>query len=161
MNRLSAIALPFLILLTLAHGAWAQSPPTPMPMPMEHRMDPLDMMQGPLGVSWMREGSGTAWQPDTTPMFSHVQRAGSWSLMEHYNVFGGYDATGGPRGASQGFSTNWVMLMARRALLGGQFGARVMLSLEPFTLVDGGYPLLLKSGETYRGGRPPRPSAPA
>lgn len=123
--------------------AWAQHPPMggAMAMPTAHdppAMDPLDRMEGPLGISWMREGSGTSWQPDDTPMFSHMQRPGGWSLMEHYNAFAGYDAAAGPRGTSQWFSTNWAMLMARHALLGGQFAARVMLSLEPLTLVDGG-----------------------
>ena len=113
--------------------------------------NPLDRMEGPLGLSWMREASGTAWQPDATPMFGHMQRVGAWSFMEHYNVFFGYDATTGARGASQFFSTNWLMVMARTTLLGGQLGARVMLSAEPGTVVDGGYPLLLQSGETDQG----------
>ncbi len=136
-----------------AHSGHAQPPPAGGSMAAHggHTMDPLDMMQGPLGISWMREGSGTAWQPDATPMFSHMQRLGSWSLMEHYNVFAGVDAAAGPRGATQVFSTNWLMVMARRSLLGGQFGARVMLSLEPLTLIDGGYPLLLQTGETWQG----------
>lgn len=41
--------------------------------------------------------------------------------------------------------------MARRALLGGQFSARVMLSAEPLTVANGGYPLLLQTGETWEG----------
>lgn len=119
--------LPLLALLgaalATARLAQAQSPPAGDPMAMHpmhdmRTMDPLDRMEGPLGISWMREGSGTSWQPDTTPMFSHMQRPGGWSLMEHYNVFVGYDAATGPRGNSRWFSTNWVMLMARHALLG-------------------------------------------
>lgn len=137
-------AAPTCIVALAPRAAAAQAPPP-------HAMDALDMMQGPLGLSWMRDGSGTAWQPDATPMFGHMQRLGSWSLMEHYNVFAGVDGAAGPRGATQAFSTNWLMVMARRGLGGGQLGARVMLSLEALTLVDGGYPLLLQSGETYQG----------
>jgi hypothetical protein len=45
-----------------------------------------------------------------------------------------------------------VMAMARRRLGSGALGARVMLSPEPWTAQqDGGYPLLLQTGETYRG----------
>ncbi len=132
-----------------ALAAWAITPPARAQTPPAH--DPVAMMQGPLGVSWMREASGTAWQPDDSPMFAHMQRVGGWSLMEHYNAFVGVDAAGGPRGATDAFSTNWGMLMARHALAGGQLGARVMMSLEPLTLPDGGYPLLLQTGETWQG----------
>lgn len=41
--------------------------------------------------------------------------------------------------------------MASRDLLGGRFQARTMLSLDPATVTNRGYPLLLQSGETYRG----------
>jgi hypothetical protein len=44
------------------------------------------------------------------------------------------------------------MLMAGREANDGRFGARVMLSPEPFTAQKGGgYPLLLQTGETYQG----------
>lgn len=149
-NSERAAALAAFIAALASRGVHAQ----PSGAPMHEHMavaDPLDRMEGPLGLSWMREGSGTAWQPDDTPMFGHMQRVGAWSFMEHYNVFVGYDATTGARGASQLFSNNWLMVMARTRLLGGQLAARVMLSAEPWTLVDGGYPLLLQTGETDEG----------
>lgn len=43
------------------------------------------------------------------------------------------------------------MMMAQHDFLGGEFGARAMLSLEPWTDSGQGYPLLLQSGEAYHG----------
>jgi hypothetical protein len=108
-------------------------------------------MVGPLGLSHAREGSGTAWQPDSTPMYAIHSRLGSWSLMFHGSVFAGYDWQSGDRGGQKFISVNWFMAMARHQLAGGEFGARAMLSAEPFTVGDSGYPLLLQTGESFRG----------
>jgi hypothetical protein len=108
-------------------------------------------MEGPLGISHSRWGSGTAWQPDTTPLAAVHATAGEWNLMLHWNVHAGYDGQGSDRGAGMFMSTNWVMGMATHALWGGQLGARAMLSLEPVTATPRGYPLLLQSGESYLG----------
>jgi hypothetical protein len=43
------------------------------------------------------------------------------------------------------------MLMATHDFAGGRFQARTMLSLDPFTVTNRGYPLLLQTGETYKG----------
>src|SRR4051812_8252425 len=58
---------------------------------------PGDPLRLPMG----REGSGTAWQPDQTPMHSHRFMAGDWMLMLHYNLLAGYDVQGSPRGDRQ------------------------------------------------------------
>ena len=108
-------------------------------------------MNEPLNLPMSREGSGTAWQPDSTPMYGNHFMLEDWSLMAHGIAFWGYDYQGSRRGGGQAFSTNWGMLMAEHEFLGGQFGARMMLSLEPWTLGGRGYPLLLQSGEAYRG----------
>lgn len=108
-------------------------------------------MEGVLGLPMSREGSGTAWQPDATPMTGIHLAAGSWTVMLHGNVFVFYDWQGRDRGDDQVGSTNWVMAMARRRLGAGQITARTMLSLEPATVGGAGYPLLLQSGETWRG----------
>jgi hypothetical protein len=111
---------------------------------------PLNMTD-PLGISMERMGSGTAWIPDAVPLPARHYMAGSWLLMAHGFGFVQYDAQGGPRGAAQFGSLNWAMLMASRDLLGGRVQARTMLSLDPATVSNRGYPLLLQSGETYRG----------
>jgi hypothetical protein len=96
-------------------------------------------------------GSGTTWIPDAVPLPARHVVAGSWLLMLHGFGFVEYDAQGGPRGDTQFGALNWAMLMASRDLLGGRFQARTMLSLDPATVTNRGYPLLLQSGESYRG----------
>jgi len=109
------------------------------------------MMIDPLGVSMERMGSGTTWIPDAVPLPARHVMAGPWLLMLHGFGFVQYDTQGGPRGDDQFGSLNWAMLMASRDLLGGRFQARTMLSLDPATVSNRGYPLLLQSGESYRG----------
>ena len=121
-------------------------------MPQQTPMKPMAiMMIDPLGVSMERMGSGTTWIPDAVPLPARHVMSGSWLLMLHGFGFVQYDKQGGPRGADQFGSLNWAMLMASRDLLGGRFQARTMLSLDPATVTNRGYPLLLQSGETYRG----------
>src|SRR5437016_2587585 len=133
-----------LAIVLLPSILYAQHPQTPMkPMAM--------MMIDPLGVSMERMGSGTTWIPDAVPLPARHVMSGSWLLMLHGFAFVQYDKQGGPRGADQFGSLNWAMLMASRDLLGGRFQARTMLSLDPATVTNRGYPLLLQSGETYRG----------
>jgi len=116
------------------------------------RVPPMAMMMiDPLGVSMERMGSGTTWIPDAVPLPARHRMAGSWLLMLHGFGFVQYDMQGGSRGDDQFGSLNWAMLMASRDLLGGRFQARTMLSLDPATVTNRGYPLLLQSGETYRG----------
>ncbi len=45
--------------------------------------------------------SGTAWQPDATPMHAHHSMVGDWALMTHYNAFLAYDNQSGRRGDEQ------------------------------------------------------------
>ena len=97
-----------------------------------------------------REASGTSWQPDSTPMPGVHAAEGEWMTMLHGFVDAIYDEQGGPRGASQTFSTSMLMLMARRELPEGAFGVRLMISAEPL-MGASGYPLLLQTGETADG----------
>jgi hypothetical protein len=64
-----------------------------------------------------------------------------------------YDDQGGPRGATQSFSTSMLMFMARRELGDGAFGLRVMASTDPL-MGKSGYPLLFQTGETANGRDP-------
>jgi hypothetical protein len=106
---------------------------------------------GVLGLPMNRHGSGTAWLPDTSPMRAAHARVGGWDLMVHGNLFVGYDHQAGDSGESGVVSQNWLMVMAGRPLGGGMIQGRAMLSLEPLTLGDDGYPLLLQTGETVDG----------
>jgi len=106
---------------------------------------------GPLGIPETRSASGTSWQPDSTPMHAlHFARE-SWTIMAHGNFFAGYDDQSSDRGDSEWTAPNWGMLMERRSLGGGELVLREMLSLDPVTMGDDGYPLLLQTGEAVDG----------
>jgi hypothetical protein len=109
-------------------------------------------MPGPLGISMDRMASGTTWIPDAVPVPSYSRMIGSWMVMAHGLATLQYDWQGGPRGDRQIGSLNWVMLMASRDLMGGKIQPRAMLSLDPATVGDRGYPLLLQTGESHHGG---------
>ena len=96
-------------------------------------------------------GSGTSWQPDTSPTYMMDKQAGNWLLMLHYNAVIGVNSQGGPRGATKFESANWFMPMAFHKLGNGTLQLRGMFSFEPFTFARGGSPLLFQTGETYRG----------
>lgn len=111
--------------------------------------DHAAMEQG--APSHSREGSGTAWLPDLSPMYAIHQTRGGWQLMFHGNGFLQYLNDGGDRGHDQVGSINWVMGMATRNAGGGRLGLRGMFSLEPATIGGCGYPDLLASGERCDG----------
>jgi len=102
-------------------------------------------------ASMAREGSGTSWQPDATPIYAFHLSRGGWQLMAHENVFVQYLHESGDRGADQAGSINWFMGMAQRSIGPGRIGFRGMFSLEPFTIPGCGYPDLLASGEQCEG----------
>jgi len=108
-------------------------------------------MEGPLGISMERMGSGTTWIPDAVILPSRHFMKGKWSLMLHGFAFAQYDRQGGPTGRGQFGSLNWAMIMADRPLVGGRFQLRFMPSLDPATVGKCGYPLLLQSGEACNG----------
>ena len=100
-----------------------------------------------------REGSGTAWLPQDSPMYGLHRRAGAWELMGHGNAFLQYlhENAEEHRGSDEAGSINWLMVMARRPLAGGRVGLRGMFSLEPWSIRGCGYPDLLATGETCEG----------
>jgi hypothetical protein len=96
-------------------------------------------------------GSGTSWQPTTSPSFMVDKIKGDWLLMLHYNLVAGVNHQGGPRGVTKLESANWFMPMAFRRLGRGTLALRGMFSAEPFTFPRAGSPLLFQTGETYKG----------
>ncbi|HEX7741236.1 MAG TPA: hypothetical protein VF442_02190, partial [Sphingobium sp.] len=98
-----------------------------------------------------REGSGTSWLPDASPMYMVHRQKGPWMLMAHANAFLQYLHESGDRGAHQTGSINWLMGMAERGVGRGHLELRGMLSAEPWTIRGCGYPDLLASGELCSG----------
>ena len=148
--------------LAASHAAAQPADPSPPPpseqppaQPDHGHHDHGAMMAhgiaAPLGIPDTRDASGTAWQPDSTPMFMWHWMTGGWSLGFHASAFAGYDRTSSDRGDDKLISINWVMAMASRALGDGDLLLRTMLSFEPFTVGKRGYPLLLQSGESLDG----------
>ena len=96
-------------------------------------------------------GSGTAWQPATTPMYMTHKSHGDWLFMFHYEMKLGVNAQGGARGITKFESQNWIMPMAYRRVGAGTLQLRAMLSLEPLTFSGAGSPQLFQTGEVYQG----------
>jgi len=117
-------------------------------------MGGMTMMSGALGAySMMRDASGTAWQPQSTPMQGLTFASGGWTGMAHGYIDLVYDHQGGPRGAEKTFSESMLMLMAQHPEGPGTLTLHTMLSLDPAMGADG-YPLLLQTGETADGVHP-------
>ena len=98
-----------------------------------------------------RDGSGTSWQPASTPAYMLHEQAGEWTLMFHGEAKIGVNAQGGPRGVTKFESQNWFMPMASRRVGRGTLELRGMFSAEPLTYSGAGSPQLFQSGEVYQG----------
>lgn len=122
-------------------------------MPRITSAQPMTMtpMTDPLGLPMSRMGSGTAWLPDSAPMYGVMKNAGSWMFMLHGTAFAEQSMQGTRLGASQFGVINSGMLNAMRPFAGGRLQLRGMMSLDAFTVGARGYPLLLQTGEQYRG----------
>lgn len=102
--------------------------------------------------SMSMEGSGTSWLPASSPLHGSMIHSGDWMFMTHGAATLRFTQQGGPRGDQALSAPNWFMGMAQRPVgQDGQLRLRAMFSLD--RLVDGGdgYPLLLQTGETWRG----------
>jgi len=106
------------------------------------------------GVPMARDGSGTSWLPDETPMRSYHAEVGAWRLMVEGNAFLRYtnqdlfDA--GERGDDELDAPGWVMAGAAASLGDRDLaGFRSMFSSDPLTEGGDGYPLLFQTGETW------------
>lgn len=114
-----------------------------------------------IGDPMSRESSGTAWVPDSTPMYAymkHFKDGGMFMLMG--SAFLRYTTVGSSRDVSiagKGSRSRFDaphMLMAmysRPAGKNGQIGIRTMFSLDALTQRGNGYPLLYQSGEQFHG----------
>jgi hypothetical protein len=135
---------------TVDHGAMKSMDHGAMPG-MDHAGMDMHGMKGMLGgYSMMRDASGTAWQPDSAPMWAIMGRWGEWSTMVHGYATLVYDNQGGPRGDEKTFAASMLMGMAQRPIGEGTLTLKAMGSLDPL-MGKSGYPLLLATGETADG----------
>lgn len=124
---------------------------------MDHSMETGNMSHAfSLNLPMNRNGSGTGWLPDASPMYGNMFHSQKWMYMLHYNLFLRYtnqDFTNkGSRGGDAFDAPNWLMFMGQRKVgTKGLFHFSTMFSLDPVTEGGEGYPLLFQSGETYKG----------
>lgn len=109
-----------------------------------------------LNLPMNRNGSGTSWLPDNSPMYMYMAQKGKTSFMFHGNIFLRYTSTDftakGSRGAAKLDAPNWFMgMMNHRVGKKGLLNATVMLSFDKMIMGGAGYPLLFQSGETWQG----------
>ena len=108
-----------------------------------------------------REGSGTAWLPDSSPIYAYMKMyEDGGMLMLHGSAFLRYTEVGGERdvsaagkgGRARFDAPSMLMVMYSRPISDkAQFGLRAMVSLDPAVERGYGYPLLYQSGENFRG----------
>jgi len=115
-----------------------------MHMEMRSSIDLADPMS--------REGSGTSWLPDSSPMYGRMFMFDDNMLMLHGAIFPRYTNVSTRRGDDRIDAPNWIMAMYSHPLGdSAQIGARLMMSLDPLTEGGRGYPLLFQSGESWHG----------
>src|SRR5258708_8840412 len=99
-----------------------------------------------------RESSGTSWIPDSSPMYGRMFMFGDDMLMLHGAISPRYTNVSTRRGDDRIDAPNWIMAMYSHPLGdSAQFGARLMMSLDPLTEQGRGYPLLFQTGESWNG----------
>jgi len=109
-----------------------------------------------LNLPMTRDGSGTSWLPDASPMYGIMLNSGKWSYMLHGNIALRYTKQDlfnkGSRGDHAVDAPNWFMGMAQRQIgKNGLLHFNLMMSLDALTEGGGGYPLLFQSGESWKG----------
>jgi hypothetical protein len=118
-----------------------------MQVPMSHAFS--------LNLPMNRNGSGTGWLPDASPMYGYMLHSKKWMYMLHGNVFVRYNkqdiSDKGIRGDEKWDAPNWFMAMGQRRVgKNGLFHFNTMFSLDAVIAGGAGYPLLFQSGETYK-----------
>ncbi|HQS33933.1 MAG TPA: hypothetical protein PLC18_00885 [Sediminibacterium sp.] len=108
-----------------------------------------------LNLPMSRNGSGTAWLPDASPMYGIMVHSKKWMYMFHGNIAPRYTkqdlGNKGSRGDEAFDAPNWFMAMGQRKVgQKGLFHFSAMLSLDRLTEGGGGYPLLFQSGESWQ-----------
>jgi rusticyanin len=140
----------------MSHGMAMEGAGMPGMMAMRSSVNVNDPMS--------RESSGTAWMPDSTPMYGKMKMRGQDMLMLHGAIWPRYttvhssrDISIAGRGSDSRFDApSWFMAMYSHPLDASaqpksQLGLRVMLSADPLIEQGYGYPLLYQSGESYKG----------
>src|SRR5947199_6050342 len=125
-----------------------------MNKPMNHHMSMSHVYS--LNLPMGRNGSGTGWLPDASPMYGYMFHTRHCMYMLHYNLFLRYNkqdfTNKGTRGGNKVDAPDWLMFMGQRQVgKNGLFHFSFMSSLDAPLGGSNGYPLLFQSGEAYKG----------
>ncbi|PZF71398.1 hypothetical protein [Taibaiella soli] len=127
-------------------------------MPMDHSKMEMPSMSSAFSpnLPMTRNGSGTSWLPDASPMYAYMVHSKKWMFMFHGDVFIRYNhqdiGSKGSRGGEKWDAPNMLMAMGQRKVgKNGLFHFSAMFSLDAAIAGGSGYPLLFQSGETWDG----------
>ncbi|MFM9904079.1 MAG: plastocyanin/azurin family copper-binding protein [Pyrinomonadaceae bacterium] len=114
-----------------------------------------------IGDPMDRESSGTAWAPDSSPMYARMKMYEDGSMLmlmgtaylRYTSIGSSRDVSVAGKGSrSRVDAPSMFMLMYSKPITArSQIGFRVMASLDPFIERGYGYPLLYQSGEQFAG----------
>lgn len=114
-----------------------------------------------IGDPMPRESSGTAWNPDSSPMYAYMKMYEKGEmLMLMGSGFARYTQVGSNRDVSVAGKGSRSRFDAPTMVMGmfskpigerSQIGFRAMVSLDPIIQRGYGYPLLYQTGELYKG----------
>lgn len=157
-NIIIAIVLLVAMSARAQHEGHTMQKDTVKPADMEHSMHEGHMMAHAFSrnLPMNRNGSGTGWLPDNSPMYGYMLHTEKWMYMFHGNVFLRYNnqdvGSKGVRGDEMFDAPNWIMGMGQTNVGSrGLFRFSAMFSLDPVIAGGKGYPLLFQSGETWKG----------
>ncbi len=142
---------------TAHHNTGTTSPVADTIHPPEHSAPKMPMSNAfSRNLPMSRNGSGTSWLPDNSPVYAYMFHSKKWMYMVHGNVFLRYNNQDlfnkGVRGGKKFDAPNMVMFMGQKAVgTKGLFHFSTMFSADPVTIGGNGYPLLFQTGETYKG----------
>lgn len=129
---------------------------------MDHANGEMEMSSTVnIGDPMSREASGTAWVPDSSPMYARMKMyEDGGMLMLMGSAFVRYTSVGSSRDVSvagKGSHSRvdapsmFMAMYSRPVGERSQIGFRAMMSLDPIIQRGYGYPLLYQSGELFRG----------
>lgn len=109
-----------------------------------------------LNLPMNRNGSGTAWSPDATPMYGYMVHSAGWMFMFHGDIFPRYNRQDilhkRTRGGEKWDAPDMLMAMGQRRIgMNGLFHFNVMLSTDAIITGSSGYPLTFQTGESSKG----------
>ncbi len=114
-----------------------------------------------IGDPMEREGSGTSWIPDSSPMYAKVKMSEDGSMWMFMGTgFIRYTSIGSSRDVSASGKgdrnradapTMFMVMYSKPLNEKSQIGFRGMFSLDPIFQRGYGYPLLYQTGEQFRG----------